>query len=188
MVQLVLMLATAILLASAAGARAETPDSDATILAVGVLLHDQGPWSDRFERGTDLNLELEFAEPGGRFWKRLGSPRPHAGMTLNFVGDTSAAYLGLTYPFRVSERLFAAFGFGLAVHDGPLHKDPVGCRERSDCGFGSRILPRVAVEGGIRLTDRQSLSLFFDHMSHAELLADENEGIDHLGLRFRRSF
>lgn len=67
----------------------ETVLSSPKILAIGVLAHDRGPFSDQHEKGVDLNLEAQFAP-----LTFPGSPRPHLGFTANFEGDTSVAYAG----------------------------------------------------------------------------------------------
>ena len=162
-----------------AAAREATP-----ILAMGVLAHDRGPLSDFHERGIDLNVEVLFT-PLINF---PGSPRPHLGATLNFVGDTSAAYAGLTFPFYESRRWFMNGFIGGAVHNGPLHKDPVRCQLYSDCGFGVRYLPHFGLNYGYYLTSGHAVSLYWDHMSHKWVVEGENEGLDHLGLRYQRPF
>lgn len=153
------------------------------IISIGVLAHDRGPFSDRNEDGTDLNVEVQFAPLA-----IPGSPRPHLGATLNFIGDTSAAYAGLTFPFYQSPHWFLDGSVSAAVHNGPMHKDPVRCQQESDCGFGKRLLPRLGIEVGYRIAPDQSISLFYDHMSHKWMIEGENEGIDHIGLRYLLAF
>jgi len=152
-------------------------------LAIGVLAHDYGPASDHNEDGVDLNLEARFA-PLDFF----GSPRPHLGVSANFDGDTSAAYAGLSFRFRETSQWFVDGLIGAAVHNGPLHKDPVRCTLYSDCGFGVRILPRLGLEAGYRVSPVASVSLFYDHMSHKWIVDGENEGLDHIGLRYLWSY
>jgi lipid A 3-O-deacylase len=142
---------------------AEPASNNERILVIGVLAHDHGPFSDHNEDGVDLNLEAQFAPLD--IW---GAPRPHLGVMANFGGDTSVAYAGLS--FRL------------------LHKDPVRCELYSDCGFGTRILPRFGLELGYRINPAASISLFSDHMSHKWIVAGENEGLDHTGLRYSWSF
>jgi hypothetical protein len=155
-------------------------------LSLGILAHDYGPLSDRHENGIDPNLELRFRPPDWAGWRAIGTPRPHLGVTPNFSHDTSVLYAGVTWAFDPHPRLFTEIGLGLALHDGPLHaEDPVACDLDSDCGFGSRILPHFSLELGVRLDGRHAVTLYFDHVSHMGYLDDENEGIDHLGLRYR---
>lgn len=155
-------------------------------LSVGVLAHDYGPISDRHENGIDPNLEVQFRRPGRTWWQAIGAPYPHLGVTPNLSHDTSVLFAGITYALDLHQRAFAEIGLGIALHDGPLHaEDRIACEQDSDCGFGSRLLPRFSLELGVRLDRERSVTLFFDHISHLGYLDDENEGIDHLGLRYR---
>jgi hypothetical protein len=162
----------------------------------GLFLHDRGPTSDRHESGINPNWELQFNPPQWRLWRAIGSPLAMIGATPNFTGDTSVFYAGLTYELSLSHRitdaltfsftrdLFVAAGLSAAIHNGPLHKNKTGCEERSDCGFGYRALPRLHLEIGKKFSGRHGLSLFYDHMSHKGVLPGENEGIDHVGVRY----
>ena len=166
----------------------------------GLLLHDRGPFSDRHESGVDPHVELQFAPPRWRAWRWIGSPNPMLGITPNFTGDTSVFYAGLNYELSLSNRwtdpvtrnltkhLFVGSSLSLALHNGPLHKDKIGCKERSDCGFGYRALPRLGFEMGVHFAERQGIAIFYDHMSHKYVLPGENEGIDHIGIRYHWRF
>jgi hypothetical protein len=122
------------------------------------------------------------------------------GLTPNFNGDTSVFYTGLNYELSLSNRwtdpltanltkhLFIAGSVSVALHNGSLHKNKVGCEEDSDCGFGYRALPRLGLELGGYFTARQGVSIFIDHMSHKGILSGENEGIDHVGIRYHLRF
>jgi lipid A 3-O-deacylase len=162
---------------------AESAARSERIVAAGVFAHDRGPFSDHNEGGVDLNLELQFAP-----LPFPGSPRPHLGATANFEGDTSAAYAGLSFRLRETSQWFVDAALGAAVHDGPLHKDPVRCAQFSDCGFGTRTLPRFGLEIGYRVGPAASFSLLYDHMSHKWIVGGENEGLDHIGLRYSRPY
>lgn len=173
-----------VLIALAAGqlAQAASPN-DSPIYAIGVFGHDQGPASDHNEHGIDLNLEVQLVPLD--FW---GTPRPHLGATLNFIGDTSVVYAGLTFPvYRRSNWLLDGF-IGAVAHNGPLHKGREGCLQNSDCGYGVRVMPRLGLELGYRLNDKSAISLFYDHMSHNWIIDAENEGLEHAGLRYLFSF
>ena len=178
-----LVLAMAIGLQAPVHAAELTENTQQWPLALGVLAHDSGPFSDHHENGVDLNLEAQFAP-----LNFLGSPRPHLGVAANFQGDTSVAYAGLGFRFHETTQWFVDGLLGAALHDGPLHKDPAGCQLYSDCGYGTRILPRFGLEVGYRISPVASVSILFDHMSHKWLVAGENEGLDHVGLRYLRAY
>ncbi len=158
-------------------------------LAGGFFLHDRGLAADRHEDGFDINLEAQFDPPEWAPWQWIGSPRPHVGATLSLNDETSLLYSGLTYEADLPGRLFAAAHGGLAIHDGMMHqKETERCAAESDCGFGSRVLFRGGLELGVRISGDTSVSLLWDHVSHGRLLASENEGIDHVGLRYGINF
>lgn len=162
---------------------AEPAGNAERILAIGVLAHDQGPFSDHNENGVDLNLEVQFAP-----LDLPGSPRAHLGVSANFGGETSAAYAGLGFRVLETGPWFADGLLGAGVHNGPLHKDPVRCTLYSDCGFGVRVLPRFGLEIGYRISPVASLSLLLDHMSHKWIVDGENEGLDNIGLRYQHAY
>lgn len=151
-------------------------------LRLGVLVHDIGMFGRSEEDGTDVTLEARFKPFPGRFWEVIWSPRPHIGVTLNTVGDTSAAYFGLTWEWNFWRSMFLSFDFGGAVHDGKLSTTKVGRKE-----LGSRILFREAIELGFVINDRHALSIRLDHISNASL-TDNNEGLDTAGIVYGYRF
>lgn len=167
----------------AATAVAEPTPLPKRTLAIGILAHDRGFAADKHESGVDLNLEVLFAP-----LDFAGSPRPHLGATLNFAGDTSVAYAGVSFPAFERAAWFTDLLLSAAIHDGPLHKDPAGCDAYSNCGYGIRVMPRFGVEAGYRLPGEAALSLYYDHMSHKWIIGGENEGLDHIGIRYRRPY
>jgi hypothetical protein len=157
-------------------------------LVLGVLAHDYGPISDRYESGVDINVELQWT-PRAAAWRWLGWPQLRLGLTPSFAGETSIVYGDLAYEGALGGRSFIAGSLGLALHNGPLHqKDTERCTGASDCGFGSRVLPHLSIELGYRWGADQFISVYLDHVSHLGLLSEENEGIDHLGLRYGFAF
>jgi len=171
-------------------------------VAFGVLLHDIGFISDQRENGVDPNWEIEFNRPDWRWWRWVGSPYWMIGATPNFTGDTSAYYFGHTWEVSLSnnfldnltndftKRLWVAGGISTVIHTGPLKKNEMKCKQDSDCGFGSRVLPRISLEIGANFWGNHAVSLFFDHMSHGQLGCSciQNEGIDHTGIRYHFTF
>jgi hypothetical protein len=148
----------------------------------GALSHDTGGlWSgDHVEHGFDLNAELIFRR--GTVPLRAGALRPHVGATWNSRSYTSKLYAGATWRLAADSGAFFELGLGAAIHDGKLETND---RDRKQ--LGSRLLFRVPIELGLAIGEHHSLSLFFDHLSNAGL-ADENEGLDTLGVRYGYRF
>lgn len=178
-----------VLVIASARVEASVPaDASRADIVVGALLHDRGFFSDRHEDGFDLTAEIVGPVPDVAVWRDLSWLRPHAGLTISTQGETSFAYAGLTATAGAATAAFVSLGGGLAVHDGPLSKPALQCSRDSDCGFGSRVLLRGALELGWRFDDGRAVSVLYDHASHGGLLGDQNEGVDHIGLRYRFQF
>ena len=149
-------------------------------IRAGILVHDVPIWSlSRQEGGIDFNAELIFGFPNNRLFS--GVVRTNLGLSLNSQGDTSKVYFGLLWEYTWDSGLFFNLGLGLAAHDGDL--------DNSDDNkeLGSRILFRIPVEIGLLFTKHQGISVMFDHVSNA-YLADPNEGLDTIGLRYTYRF
>lgn len=168
-----LILAAAILTALPASARALE-------LRLGLLAHDVGVFGGEHEEGADANVEVLFDSP--EMLQPLWAPRPHVGASVNSTGDTSLAYAGLTWTWDATDRLFVAFSFGGAVHNGETESD-----RQDRVSLGSRVLFRESLSVGVWLSDRHNLSLMLSHVSNANL-ADNNEGMDNFGLRWGYRF
>ena len=151
-------------------------------LRIGGLVHDMpGMWSGfTYETHTiDVNLEALLASGlpvlGGVL-------RPAVGGTINTRGDTSHAYVDARWEIELPYRLFAGVGLGAAVHNGHIGPDSPTAK-----AFGSRVLFHVPAEIGIRLDQHNSLSVYFEHTSNADI-ASLNEGMDRLGVRYGYRF
>jgi lipid A 3-O-deacylase len=149
-------------------------------IRAGILAHDVPVWSrSRQEGGVDFNAEFIFGFPNYRIFS--GIVRTNLGFSLNNQGDTSKIYSGLLWEYMWDSGFFLNLGVGLAAHDGDL--------ENSDDKkeLGSRILFRIPIEMGLLFTPHQGVSVMFDHVSNA-YLADPNEGLDTVGLRYTYRF
>ena len=147
-------------------------------IRIGVLAHDvDGLWSNfKREDGTDYNAELVFS-PSWQLWN--GTVRPNVGVSINDGSDTSKLYAGALWEHLWSSGIFFDIGLGAAVHDGETDK-----KNRPDKKeLGSSVLFRVSFEAGVTLGGQHRLSLMFDHISNG-YLADPNDGLDTLGLRY----
>ncbi len=149
---------------------------------VGILHHDTPDlWSGfRRESGIDINLEAIFAP---KLDILGGAIRPALGGSVNTAGDTSKLYVGIRWQYELTIGFFVGLGLGGAVHDGNLD-----LTNRDRKALGSRVLFHIPVEIGYRFKDSpHALSVYFDHISNA-YTADENEGMDTLGLRYGYRF
>jgi hypothetical protein len=147
----------------------------------GVLAHDvPGLWAGfRLESGVDINGELLFGSGLPIFG---GTLRPAAGASVNTQGYTSRAYLDARWEIDTPSGIFFGLGLGAAVHDGLL-----GPTAPDRKALGSRVLFHIPIEVGLRLDQRNSISVYFEHMSNA-FLFDSNEGLDAIGVRYGYRF
>src|SRR5262245_31428282 len=147
----------------------------------GVLAHDVPDlWAGfNLENGVDINAELLF----GQGWAVLGGKlRPALGASVNTEGYTSRAYLDARWEVELQHSFFLGIGLGAAVHDGVL-----GPTEPDRKALGSRVLFHIPLELGLRLDAHNSVSVYFEHTSNANL-ARYNEGLDAIGVRWGYRF
>ena len=143
----------------------------------GFANHDVGFFGRQKEDGIDSSFEFLFREINyNLLW--LGTPRPHIGSTINMTGDTSQAYAGVTWGYKLPKRMFFNFSWGLAYHDGDkIHSATNVQTDKKE--LGSSILFREAVEIGWNFYGKDSISLRLDHISNAHLWGEgTNEGLD----------
>ena len=147
----------------------------------GILAHDvPGLWAGfRLESGFDINAEVLF---GGGLPILGGRIRPALGASVNTDGYTSRGYADLRWEIEGPSGIFFGLGLGAAVHDGLL--DPTDPDRKA---FGSRVLFHIPIEIGLRLDERRSISVYFEHMSNAGL-STYNEGLDSVGVRYGYRF
>ena len=154
----------------------------------GVSIQSLGPISPNVEDGLAISGEVLFAAP--EFLAKIGAPRPHIGFSAATDGAaTSYGYLGLTWRATMfAEGGFLEFGVGGAVHNGRTSYNPIADEPRQGEAFlGCRALVRLHVAPGVRLSERWTASLQWEHLSNANLCG-ENEGLDNLGVRFGYRF
>jgi len=149
---------------------------------LGLLAHDVGRlWSyTRSEGGADVNAEMVFRKPSFTLWG--GTILSNVGFSINSQGDTSKIYGGVLWEFLFSNGFFFNIGTGLAFHNGQLESDDSNKKQ-----LGSRILFREPIEFGFTFFERHRISILFDHISNADL-AEPNEGLDTLGVRYGYQF
>ena len=146
----------------------------------GILVHDEGPFSRNKEDGFDTNIEVLFKSPS--MFDVVYSPRPHLGATLNSAGNTSQAYLGLTWDWDFYRDFFLNFSLGGAFHTGEkVTDDP---KKKS---LGCSVLFRESLDLGYKVSGPHSVMFHLDHISNAKLCST-NEGLEAFGLRYGYSF
>jgi lipid A 3-O-deacylase len=146
----------------------------------GLLVHDEGPFSRNEEDGVDANFEVLFNPP--EFLKKIWSPRPHVGASINSSGDTSQFYLGLTWEWEFRQVWYVDFSLGGAAHTGKKKTNDIKRKE-----LGCKVLFRESIELGYRIRTRHSISAFLDHLSNGNI-CDKNEGLESIGMRYGYRF
>ena len=88
-------------------------------------LSAQDPWGAGGRDGSaNLTGEILFAKPftASDLFTSYFIPRPHVGGSLNFDGQTSFAYAGLSWTIDVTPDVFVEGSLGGAVHNGKDHR------------------------------------------------------------------
>jgi hypothetical protein len=139
----------------------------------GLYVHDVKLPTDK--SGIEGGADIELGYRGGRIGH---TPlQPYVFGALNTAGQTSYAAVGLSAKF--GSKIYIRPGLGIAIHNGSAGK-----YFRPDkIAFGSRVLFEPELGVGTRVNSRLSLEASWVHMSHAQLFARENPGIDNLGVR-----
>lgn len=174
--------AVALLLGFAVSGKAMAQAAPSSLeIRAGVLAHDVPDlWAGfSLEGGVDINAEVLI----GRGLPFLGGTiRPALGASVNTEGFTSHAYLDARWEYEWRNGLFFGLGLGAAIHNGEID-----CCEPDRKALGSRVLFHIPLELGLRFDERNSVSVYFEHMSNGNL-ADTNEGLDAIGVRYGRRF
>ena len=149
----------------------------------GIYVHDvETPLnlSGDIEQGVDLHLGWRGERIGGL--SAIGSPSPHAFLSVNSSGDTHFAAAGVSW--KIGDKVYLRPGIGLAVHTGPGEVDPGDNR----IDFGSRILFAPEIGVGVELGEKMSVEASWVHLSHATVFSGQNPGIDNFGVRLNYRF
>ena len=144
----------------------------------------QDPWGPE-SNSANLTGEILFAKPftAADLFTSYFIPRPHIGGSVNFSGETSFAYAGLTWTVDITPRIFVEGTFGGAIHNGETGKlVPVG-----RAALGCSPLFRESGSIGVRLSANWSLLATVEHLSNAGL-CDQNRGLTNIGARVGYTF
>lgn len=131
-------------------------------------------------RISDANVELLFAVPDLNAWTVMGELRPHLGATLNFRGQDSYGYAGLSWTFRAPVvPVFVEASLGGVAHSS-LVTAPEGDPSRSiGCGIGARLAGSV----GVDLPAGTSLIATLEHLPDFGTCGAADRAATSLGLR-----
>jgi hypothetical protein len=147
----------------------------------------QDPWgTEGRSNSANLTGEILFAKPftASDLFTSYFIPRPHVGGSLNFDGQTSFAYAGLTWSVDITPSLFVEGSLGGAFHDGdtktrglPRNVESLGCTP----------LFREAGAVGVRLSANWSVIATLEHLTNAGACS-ENRGLTNVGARVGYTF
>jgi lipid A 3-O-deacylase len=152
-------------------------------------LSAQDPWGPEGKNGSaNLTGEILFAKPftASDLFTSYFIPRPHVGGSVNFNGQTSFAYAGLTWTFDVTPSLFVEGSFGGAVHNGDTNSNPALVPADRQA-LGCSPLFRESGSVGVRLSANWSVMATVEHLSNGGLCT-QNRGLTNVGARVGYSF
>lgn len=142
----------------------------------GIYKHDVKLPTDLSGRESGFDLQL-----GWRGGGILHTPlQPYVFGALNTAGDTSYAAAGLSARFGIGG-FYVRPGLGLAIHNGSAAKYDIPGSNRIQ--FGSRILFEPEIGIGTHVAPLVTVEASWVHLSHAQLFAHQNPGMDNLGVR-----
>ncbi|MFN3387917.1 MAG: acyloxyacyl hydrolase [Allosphingosinicella sp.] len=167
--------------AALAALLAASPAAAGEVFA-GLYAHDVKTGLTRSGIEDGFDAELGWRGDRIRALRAIGSPSPHAFVSLNSSGDTHFAAAGISW--KIGRQVYVRPGVGLAVHTGPGRVVPGD--DRID--FGSRVLFAPEIGVGAQVSERVSIEASWVHLSHAQLFSGQNPGIDTIGVRLNYRF
>jgi lipid A 3-O-deacylase len=171
-------------------------------LLLGAYAHDVtyiGKFVGSGAAGREGGADIELGIRSDRIeaWRIIGAPQAHAFVSLNTNNTSNFVAAGLSWPIRISDRLYFRPGLGLAYTDGKAGLPPVNAPGLAPeeiqrrlhlyltrIDFGSKMLFQPEVNLGVHLTDRLSAELSWVHISNGEVFHHgKNQGLDDTGVR-----
>jgi|SRR5215217_818333 len=136
------------------------------------------------DRIGDANVELVFTAPDLNAWSVIGELRPHLGGTLNFRGQDSYGYAGLSWTFQAPiVPVFVEASAGGVLRSSMFSAPQNDPARNFGCGVGLRVAGSV----GVNLPLGTSLIGTVEHLPDfgacGVARANTNVGI-RLGFRF----
>jgi lipid A 3-O-deacylase len=147
----------------------------------GVMAYDRGLFSTDDFSGVVINGELVFASPD--VLAVIGSPRPYIGFDFAIADDPiHFVYGGLTWDFRLTDRLYLGASLGGAVTTAENLESPTSYK-----ALGCRVLFHVGAALGYDVRDNWTVQAYMDHFSNANL-CEPNNGAEAVGVRIGYRF
>jgi hypothetical protein len=145
----------------------------------------QDPWGVE-SNSANLTGEILFAKPftASDLFTSYFIPRPHVGGSLNFDGQTSFAYAGLSWTVDLTPSLFVEGSIGGAFHNGDT-RTRTGLRDVESLGCSP--LFRESGSVGVRLSANWSVMATLEHLTNAGACSD-NRGLTNVGARLGYTF
>jgi lipid A 3-O-deacylase len=150
---------------------------------LGVLAHDVGFLVDAKEHGADIMGEVLFTSPD--FLSIIGAPRPVLGLSGNSSGGTDYAYADLNWTgffWHPEEGPEGAGVYVSGILGGAVHNGPLNTPTRDKEALGTRALFHLGAALGYQMTARNSVEIYFDHLSNADA-SSHNPGLNNVGVR-----
>jgi lipid A 3-O-deacylase len=141
----------------------------------GLYVHDID--SPLTKSGVESGIDLQLGWRGDR--QTSLKIQPHAFVSVNSAGNTHYAAVGMSRKF--GDRVYIRPGLGIALHTGSATKHQINGNHEIE--FGSRLLFEPELSVGTKVNDRMSIEASWVHLSHAQLLSDQNPGLDTVGMR-----
>ena len=169
--------------------------ASATEIQLGVAEHDSSILGLTGSSGKERSVTLiaGVASPRTDALDFILAPRLCAGCALNLEGETSYGGGGLLWRKGATDHFYIQGQLGLVVHNGtrdiprpitPADVPAFEVRNSTEVEFGSRVLFDIQVAGGAKISDEWAAELFWQHLSHGNLLSSgPNEGLDSWGVR-----
>jgi len=150
--------------------------ADFNEVRVGVMAYDRGLFSTDDFSGVVLNGEMVFASPD--VLEAIGAPRPYVGFDFAIADDPiHFVYGGLTWDFRLTDKLYLGASLGGAVTTASNLKDPTTYK-----ALGCKALFHLGAAVGYDVTEKFTVQAYADHFSNASL-CEPNNGAEALGVR-----
>ncbi|WDR04451.1 acyloxyacyl hydrolase [Devosia rhodophyticola] len=149
----------------------------------GILSHDVGNGTNALldpQRISDANVELLFSLGDLSNILVVAELRPHIGATLNFKGEDSFAYAGLSLTAQLPLLpVFIEASLGGAAHGTPFATSTTPAPPR----FGCVAVARAAASVGVNVLPGASIIGTVEHYSDGGLCGTPNDGVTNVGLR-----